>query len=211
MAQPRGPNPENLAERSQFMSQYHDDVQTLWEQAVDSQEKAAQGLEWLRIVHAHKELSFNTAVRKIVEEYFNGDPITLQDFETAYGIESIPGRQTLRQMIEGCPQTIAEHNAKLKKLDHEELQKKAQEEQAVRNADRAHPIVPQVPPGSLILPLFVNKRWLKEVSSKTIKSLRIRWDREHGEGSFNQLLEIRISGADATELRRLAGRELGGE
>jgi hypothetical protein len=191
------------------MSQYQDDLETLQERAEKAQADAALELEWLRIAQAHPEIKFNMAVRALIREYFAGDEITLQNFQNAYSIESIPGRQTLRSMIEGSTQTITEHNKKLQSLSHEGLKQKAREEQAVKQANQLHPAVSQVPVGTPILPAFVNVKWLKTTSMETIKSLRISWDRQYGLGAFNRALENRTSGADAQEFKRLYNLERG--
>lgn len=188
------------------MSQYDIDLEAAHQELVDAQAAAAQALELLRIAQAlaPRGIKYNQAVERLIKDYFAGNEFTLQDFENAYAIESLPGgRQTLRSMLETSTQTIPERNKKMKSLSYEELQQKAREEARVKEANRAHPTARPIPPGTPILPAFVTRRWLKEVSMDTIKSLRIKIDRERGQGYFNKALEWRTSGADNLELRRL--------
>jgi hypothetical protein len=189
------------------MSQYKEDAEATWQRVAQVQDEAAAALEMLRIAHAvvARGVKWSDATQALVKEYFGDQKITLQAFETAY---NLPDSKLRNWLDASTSETVREHNADLKSLSHEQLQQKARQEQLVKDANKARPVVPQIALGTPILPAFVTKRWLKEVSMDTVKSLRIKFDRQNGAGYFNRALEWRTSGSDAQELNRLSNAHL---
>jgi hypothetical protein len=193
-------------------SRFREDLATLEQRVVDARAAAAEALEFLRIRQAYPTLRMHEADQSIIRSYFEPDPVTLAGFIEAYSIEELPeAGQTLRQMLD-TPKSVAEVKQEkltllaiegLSSAEREQLQQRAFEEAQVKAANQKQPVVPQVPIGSPILPAHWDKSLIKRMTNEEIRSARIRFDREHGQGTFNAALTYRINGQDASELKRL--------